>query len=419
MLRNVGRLTASLIALFCSGIVLPAQDARPTREGQPAGVGQAADPYVVYETTPVILHGPYLLAPTETSVVIVWTTDTPCHSKVLYGITEPTMEANNAEDGMLPVGATHSVRITGLKPGQSYRYQVVSTRVVKLKGYWPDKSLFREKPCSSPFTTFDASRPTTAFYAITDTHEDVPRIETSLKMADWKSADFLLNLGDAFNTVESEDQMFAKWLDPIMHSIGSTIPFVYARGNHDTRGPFARNLSTFLPFEEGRYYYSRDSGPVHLMVVDTGEDKPDSTNVYAHLNDFAPYREQELAWLEEHTRSSQRVAEAPFRIVAMHQPMWGSVEDGNQRWTDWANRSKVDLVIAGHTHRYAHIQPGQRGNNYPILVVGQGQLAKVEATATQLQRCRARGGRIDGRFVDGRTERHEREIAGGQVLHRH
>src|SRR5271170_5313294 len=101
MLRYVGRFTAGAVILFCSGVVLPAQDARPTREGQPAGVGAAADPYVVYETNPVILRGPYLLAPTETSVVIVWTTDTPCHSKVLYGVTEPTMEANNARDGML------------------------------------------------------------------------------------------------------------------------------------------------------------------------------------------------------------------------------------------------------------------------------------------------------------------------------
>jgi predicted phosphodiesterase len=408
MLRNVGRFTAGAVILFCSGVVLPAQDARPTREGQPAGVGAAADPYVVYETNPVILHGPYLLAPTETSVVIVWTTDTPCHSKVLYGVTEPTMEANNARDGMLPVGTIHSVRLAGLKPGQQYRYQVVSTRVVKLKGYWPDKGLSAKSPVSS-FTTFDANRQATAFYAITDTHEDVPRIDASLKLADWKSADFLLNLGDAFNTVESEDQMFAKWLDPIMHSIGSTIPFVYARGNHDTRGPFARNLSAYLPFEEGRYYYSRDSGPVHLMVVDTGEDKPDSTNVYAHLNDFAPYREQELAWLEEHTRSSKRMEEAPFRVVAMHQPMWGNVEGGNQRWTDWANRSKVDLVIAGHTHRYAHIQPGQRGNNYPILVVGQGQLAKVEATATQLKvSVRAADGSMVDSWAVERTAARER-----------
>jgi hypothetical protein len=47
MLRNLGRFTAGAVILFCSGVVLQAQDARPTREGQPAGVGAAADPDVL------------------------------------------------------------------------------------------------------------------------------------------------------------------------------------------------------------------------------------------------------------------------------------------------------------------------------------------------------------------------------------
>jgi len=384
MVKNLSRykLLALILLSFCP--VLPGQDARPTREGQPPRVGEAANPYVVYDTKPVILHGPYLMAPTETSVVVAWTTDTPCHSKVLYGTGEPSIEANNAKDGLLPVGTNHSVRITGLKPGQSYQYQVVSTRVVKLKGYWPDKGLSVKSTVSS-FTTFDATRPSTAFYAITDTHEDVARIDALLKLADWRHADFLVHLGDAFNTAESEEQAFAKWLDPIVNAIGPSTPLIQVRGNHDSRGPFARNLFSLVPVEEGRYFYTRDSGPVHLLAIDTGEDKPDSTNVYAHLNDFAPYRAQELAWLEDHTRSDKRMHDAPFRIVVMHQPGWGYIEGGNEPWADWANRSKIDLVLAGHTHRFAHIQPGQRGNSYPILVVGQDQLAKVEATAAQLK----------------------------------
>lgn len=137
MARSPGPRSGFALILMQSALLSFGQDLPPSREGQPAGVGQAADPYVLYDAKPVILHGPYLVAPSETSVVIVWTTDTPCHSKVLYGIDHPTTEANNARDGMLPVGTIHSVRITGLKPGQSYRYQVVSTRVVKLKGYWP------------------------------------------------------------------------------------------------------------------------------------------------------------------------------------------------------------------------------------------------------------------------------------------
>jgi predicted phosphodiesterase len=384
MLGKLGRYARIAPILMHFSFALFGQDARPTKEGQPPNVGQAAEPYVLYDTKPVIVHGPFLVAPSETSVSIAWTTDTPCHSKILYGIDKLDQEAIHQVNGLLPVGTTHSVVLTGLKPGQRYQYQAVSTRVVKLKGYWPDKGLSVKSEIST-FTTFDGSRPTSTFYVVTDTHEDATRIGALMKLADWQRADYLLHLGDAFNTVESEDQIFAKWLDPIRQSIGPSIPLIYAKGNHDSRGPFARNLPDYVPIEEGRFYYSRDQGPVHLVVVDTGEDKPDNTNVYAHLNAFGAYREQELSWLQEHSRTSKRMAAAAFRIVALHQPMWGYVEGDRERWTDWANRSKIDLVIAGHTHRFAHIKPGERKNDYPILIVGQDQLGKVEATETQLR----------------------------------
>lgn len=370
--------------LFSLCLATPGQDVRPTREGQPPNVGQAAEPYAVFDTRPVILHGPYLVAPTETSVTITWETDTPCHSKVLYGVDRPNSEAISARDGLLNVSTHHTVHIRGLKPGQTYQFQAVSTRVVKMKGYWPDKGLTVMSPAAT-FRTFDSARPSTTFYAVTDTHEDTARIAALMKLADWTNADFLLHLGDAFNTVENEDQVFARWLDPLARGIGPSTPLVYARGNHETRGPFAREFHRYVPIEEGRFYYTRDHGPVHFVVVDTGEDKPDNTNVYAGLNAFAPYREEELAWLETHSRESKRMADAPFRILAMHQPFWGYVNGENDRWTDWANRSGIDLALAGHMHRFSFIEAGRRGNRFPILVIGQDQLAKVEATASQIK----------------------------------
>jgi acid phosphatase type 7 len=102
------------------------------------------------------------------------------------------------------------------------------------------------------------------------------------------------------------------------------------------------------------------------------------------------YRAQELAWLKQHVRTSARLKEAPFRVVVMHQPHWGWLSGDNQAaqaaWTAAANEAKVDLVIAGHRHRYS-LTPagGPAGNTYPILVVGQGQVAKVDASATAIQ----------------------------------
>ena len=256
-----------------------------------------SEPYVVYDTKPVILHGPYIVAPTEASAMIVWTTDTPCHSKVMFGSDDLNREAANEKDGLLPVGAVHAVRLEGLRPGQTYKYKAVSTRVVRLKPYWPDKGLSVESPVHS-FTTFDRGKASTSFSVITDTHEDVPRINALMKMIDWNTTDFLVFDGDAFNWVDNEEQLFEQWMDPIAKALGQSKPLIYVRGNHDARGAFARDLFAYVPTEEGRYYYARDHGPVHLVALDTGEDKVDSTNVYSLLNDFAAYRDREFAWLQ-------------------------------------------------------------------------------------------------------------------------
>jgi predicted phosphodiesterase len=342
-------------------------------------------PFVTHNTRPVITNGPYLLAPTEDSATIVWMTDTPCHSKVIYEDDDGGVrEAENSEHGLLPIGLRHVVRLKGLEPGQTYRYRVVSTRVVKMKSYWPEKGLSVESPLAS-LTTFDRRKPAFSFSLITDTHEDTKRIASLVRRIDWGSTDFLVHLGDAFHGIESEEALWSLFLDPLSNALAQSKPLLFARGNHEARGAAARSLPEYLPVPEGRFYYSRDHGPVHFVTLDTGEDKDDETNVYAGLNRFKAYREEELAWFEEHSRTNRRMAEAPFRVLLMHNPNWGWVDKRNARWTELANQSGIDLAISGHTHRFAHWKPGQRGNRYHQLIIGPEDVARVDASETQLK----------------------------------
>ena len=76
----------------------------------------------------------------------------------------------------------------------------------------------------------------------------------------------------------------------------------------------------------------------------------------------------------------------------MHQPTFGwgwrsspASDSARAGWIAAANAAGVDLVIAGHNHRFSLTQPGAQGSNYPVLVVGQDQVAKVHATATELR----------------------------------
>jgi hypothetical protein len=353
-------------------------------------------PFIVHDTKPVITHGPYLVDPSETAVTVVWTTDTPSHALVRFGEARSgdgaalDREAESRSHGLLDVTTRHAVRLSGLTPGRTYRYQVVATRVVKLNAYWPEKGLSTAGAVRT-FRTFDRSQPATTFSVITDTHEDVARINALMQRIDWKTSEFLAQTGDAFHWLDSEDQLFARWLDPVNKALAGERPLVFARGNHEWRGPFARSLFDYLPTAEGRFYVARDVGPVHLLVLDSGEDKPDDTNVYSRLNRSEPYLAEQLQWLGQHRESDPRMASAPFRVVLMHQPRWGSMPparagelDGQARWIDAANAAGVDLVIAGHNHRFSRINPGSPGfeqARFMTVVLGQDQVGTVRATA--------------------------------------
>lgn len=340
-------------------------------------------PYRTFDSTPAITMGPLLLDMSDTSVIIEWMTDAPSDGKVSYGEGSLDHEVVPQVDGMVPVGTMHRVVIEGLTPGHTYQYRVSSRRVVALKPYWPDMGKTVEGPVAS-FTTFDTTNKTARFAGITDTHENVERIQALMGLIREAPVDFVVHTGDSLNYVVSENQIKDRFLEPMATGLQSKTPLLYVRGNHDYRGEMARSFGDYLHAQDGRYVYTRDDGPLHMVMVDTGEDKPDSTQVYAGLNNLRDYRKQELAWFRRVLADEPRTKIAPFTVVFGHDPSWGWGDGQEAQWTQAANQARIDLFIAGHEHHFEHIKPGARGNDFPILVVGQDQVARVEASDTEL-----------------------------------
>lgn len=372
-------------ALLCAVSVMhiPPVEAKPL----PAQVSKddgANAPYKVYDTTPAIIMGPLLLDMAEDSVVIEWMTDAPGDATVSYGERSLDQEAVPQIDGLVPVGRMHRVVLRGLRPGRTYRYRVASRRVVALRPYWPDRGHAVESPVYT-FTTFDASKHGASFATMTDTHENVERVAALMELAQRQPVDFVVHTGDGVHYATGEDQLKDKFLDPVAAGLKGCVPLLYARGNHEYRGEFARSLGDYLHAQEGRYYYTRDQGPVHLVVVDTGEDKPDATNVYAGLNDLRSYRIAEYAWFKQVLADEPRTRTAPFTIVLGHDPGWGWLDGADTEWTKRANEAGVDLFIAGHLHRLERVEPGERGNDFTILALGQDQIARVDADERELK----------------------------------
>ena len=155
-LANVYGRIAAMTQVHRSAVVAVALLA--SRVMMPAAAGAQSEPFKVFDTRPVITQGPYLVATSGTTATIVWFTDAPSHSKVRYGTAAPlTQIAEPQVDGLVPVGLRHVVTLTGLTPGTTYSYQAISTRVVRLNAYWPDKGLDVESAVL-PFTTLDPAK---------------------------------------------------------------------------------------------------------------------------------------------------------------------------------------------------------------------------------------------------------------------
>ena len=91
-------------------------------------------------------------------------------------------------------------------------------------------------------------------------------------------------------------------------------------GNHETRGFVARDLKNYFDYKDDRFYYSFDNGPVHFVVLDCGEDKPDNNRYYYGLADYDSYRLEELEWLKKEVKSDA-FRNAKHRIVIVHMPI--------------------------------------------------------------------------------------------------
>ena len=352
-----------------------------------------------------IVSGPYLQAVTGDSATIVWRTNRRCVSHVLWG-SPPAKEqyrglflfgsskAQNSRHGLIDADTTlHKIRIDGLSPRDpatpfdTLEYKVVSREIVNFGPYKVDygetveSEAYRFSPLNKDKTAF-------SFIVLNDRHEKVEALTAALKRIDWKNVDLVLLNGDMLNHLENEAQVFKSLVDPCVAAFAKEIPFVFVRGNHEARGAFARRLIDYFPTPTGQYYYSFDHGPVHFTVMDSGEDKIDSSEEYSGLVAFDPYREEQARWLEKEIRG-KAFRKARFRVVLSHMPPFGGNNwHGEQRlrelWVPLLEEGKIDLLLCGHTHRYKRLPADARQCGFPIVINDVDTAIRMDVTRDRL-----------------------------------
>lgn len=317
-----------------------------------------------------IIHGPVVQSPGPGEVTVTWHTNRNASSKVLYG-TDGQLDhtAVTSRDGMIPNDSTcHAVRLTGLTPGKPFQYRLVSR---EFKGYITPYVVNHGETVESEVftcTPLDPAKEYFSFVMWNDIHDDSRRLEAMFNDISWDGVDFVVLNGDILNDFVAHERFFIAFYDSCARKFGAALPMVFVRGNHETRGPWARRFLDFVPGREGRPYYAFDHGGVHFLALDSGEDKPDDNKEYAGLVEFASFREAQTAWLRADLES-EAARNARYRIVLSHQPPAPVGCDGfgcqevRRLWRPLVNAAGARLWLSGHTHDFAWCKPGEDGDN--------------------------------------------------------
>lgn len=352
---------------------------------------EAATAPATAEAEHVFLAKPYLQAMTANSMTIRWITARPCYSWVEYGEQGTVLDkkAHAVTDGLVNAyNRVHEVVIEGLQPGKTYGYRVVSKDI---KEFQPYKLTYGDTIQSDTysFNTINPAVKEVSWLILNDIHDRPASFGHLMGLNKDNPYDFVFLNGDMFDYQTDEQQIIDHLLTPCTAAFASNKPLLFVRGNHETRGKYARNLKDYFS-NPGGQYFSFQWGPVFAIALDTGEDKEDNTPVYAGIVDFDAYRIKQAAWLETQLQS-KAYKKAKYRVVMMHIPPHYSGKGHGalhcrEMFSPLFDKYKVDIVISGHTHTYGVHPPVAGQHNYPLIIGGgpnEGKRTLIRVKADQ------------------------------------
>jgi predicted phosphodiesterase len=345
-----------------------------------------------------ITHGPYLQALHQTGVTIVWTTDAPSTGWVellpddsthFYQKERPKFYSSS--HGFKNISKVHKVALKGLKPGTSYRYRVYSQEILShvganvRYGKVAATEVYRKEPLR--FSTAASRQEKVVFGMINDIHGRNEVMEKLLANLDFKKTDLVFFNGDMANDLRSEDQMFTDFMDTGVKVFASEVPMYYARGNHETRGQFAAPFPDYFTTTTGQLYYLVRRGPICFVVLDCGEDKPDSDIEYSGIVNMDFYRSEQADWLKEALQHPDYV-NAPYKVVICHMPPfggWHGEREIAEKFVPLLNEAGAQVMLSGHLHRHVKAAATTDNHRFPVLVNSNNNMLRATADSKSLR----------------------------------
>ena len=330
-----------------------------------------------------IIHGPYLQNVKDSEATFVWISDSvtvgwveiaPDDGTHFYVTERP--QYFDCANGIKNESRIHAVRISGLKPGTNYRYRVFAKEILYRKsnrvhyGNVASTDVYSVAPLK--FTTLDKAKKETSFVVLNDIHARDSLIGVLLGYHKNKDADLIFFNGDMISILNKPEEIFTGFMDESIRVFASGKSPYFVRGNHETRGEYATGIQNYFNPREPHLYYTLRQGPVYFILLDTGEDKPDSDIEYSDIVDYDNYRTEQAEWMKT-LKDDPDFRSAEFRVAIAHMPTvkspdsWHGQNDCMDKFTPVLNDMGIDLMISGHLHRDEFHEPNATVK-YPVLV---------------------------------------------------
>ncbi len=283
---------------------------------------------------------PYLLyAGDNDKMLIVWQTYNNDTCQLYYGA--DTIYSDTLTSYEYGSDHLHKVLLTNLNSATKYYYKVRTT-----------SNKYR---AGSFYTGLSNNATNLTFYAYGDTrtypllHDSVAKqILTEISL-DSISQTFIVSSGDIVEDGNQESDWDEQFFSPEYTHINEMIanlPYLVSIGNHGGQGLLFSKYFPIPMFNNNRFYYSFDYGPVHFTVID-------------QYTNIAPTSTQ-FQWLENDLAASTK----KWKILLLHRPGW-SAGGGHSNNSIVQNdiqplcvKYGVHFVIGGHNHYYSRAVVG-------------------------------------------------------------
>jgi hypothetical protein len=301
-----------------------------------------------------ITRQPYLQNVTQQGISIMWkTASLTASGTVHYGW---TLGAYAQSVSSTNANGTHTARITGLSPGETFYYYVEA-----------DGDVVGQGDGNYRFTTAPAGDAPFRFCAYGDSRSNPDIHAAVVELISGYAPSFVIHTGDLTYDANAEEYD-TDFFTPASLLLRNT-PMFMSIGNHEY-DPISNYYDAFdLPTNnptETEAYYSFDYGPAHFVCLNS-DMLPGGWE-----SDPAKEAAQE-AWLLADLSANTK----PFTFVYFHRPPFTSspgdvCQPALTEWVPIFEQYNVTMVFNGHTHCY---DAYRYGHVYYVIAGGGGAMS--------------------------------------------